>query len=77
MGLLVAHFSLLVKNVKEFVALARVRPGEIVYGLSGTGSYVRLAMAVFSQMTGTRVIPLPCKGGGPAVVALASGKVQR
>jgi tripartite-type tricarboxylate transporter receptor subunit TctC len=75
-GMLVVHPALPVKNVKEFLALARARPGELIYGSSGNGSYVHLAMALFNQMAGTRMIHVPYKGGGPAAVGIASGETQ-
>jgi tripartite-type tricarboxylate transporter receptor subunit TctC len=75
-GLLVVHPALPVKNVKEFVALAKARPGEVVYGSSGNGSYVHLAMALFNQMAGTKMIHVPYKGGGPAAIGIASGETQ-
>ena len=76
LGVLVVHPSLPVKNTKEFVALARARPGQMVYGSSGNGSFVHMAMALLNNMTGTQMVHVPFKGGGPAVVALASGELQ-
>jgi tripartite-type tricarboxylate transporter receptor subunit TctC len=58
------------------VALARARPGELVYGSSGSGSFVHLAMALIASMTNTKMIHVPFKGGGPATIALASGEIQ-
>lgn len=75
-GMLVVHPSLPAKNVKEFIALARARPGDMVYGSSGAGSYVHLGMALLNSMTATRMIHVPFKGGGPAVIALAAGELQ-
>ena len=75
-GMLVVHPSLPVKNVKEFIALAKARPGELIYGSSGNGSYVHLTMALFNQMAGTRMIHVPYKGGGPAAIGIASGETQ-
>ncbi len=75
-GMLVVHPSLPVKNVKDFVALGRARPGQLVYGSSGSGSFVHLGMALINAMTNTQMVHVPFKGGGPAVVALASGEVQ-
>ncbi len=75
-GMLVVHPSLPVKNTKEFVALARAKPGQMVYGSSGSGSFVHMAMALLNNMTDTKMIHVPFKGGGPAVVALASGELQ-
>lgn len=75
-GILVVHPSLPVKSTKEFVALAKRRPGEIVYASSGSGSFVHLSMALLNAMTGTRMIHVPYKGGGPAGIAIASGETQ-
>jgi tripartite-type tricarboxylate transporter receptor subunit TctC len=75
-GMLVVHPSLPAKTVKEFVALGRAQPGKIVYASSGAGSFVHLAMALLNSMSNTQMIHVPFKGGGPAVVALASGEVQ-
>jgi tripartite-type tricarboxylate transporter receptor subunit TctC len=75
-GMLVVHPSLPVKNVKEFVALARAQPGKMIYASSGSGSFVHLAMALLNASTQTQMVHVPFKGGGPAVVALASGEVQ-
>ena len=75
-GMLVVHPSLPVKNVKDFVALGRARPGQLIYGSSGSGSFVHLGMALINAMSNTQMVHVPFKGGGPAVVALASGEVQ-
>ena len=75
-GMLVVHPSLPVKNVKDFVALGSARPGQLIYGSSGSGSFVHLGMALINAMTNTQMVHVPFKGGGPAVVALASGEVQ-
>lgn len=75
-GMLVVHPSLPVKTVKEFVALGKARPGQIVYGSSGNGSFVHLAMALLNSMTDTKMVHVPFKGGGPATIALASGEIQ-
>ena len=75
-GMLVVHPSLPVQSVKAFVALGKARPGQIVYGSSGNGSFVHLAMALLNATTGTKMIHVPFKGGGPATIALASGEIQ-
>jgi tripartite-type tricarboxylate transporter receptor subunit TctC len=75
-GMLVVHPSLPAKNVKQLVALAKARPDQITYGSSGNGSFVHLSMALFDSMTNTKMIHVPYKGGGPAVVALVSGEIQ-
>jgi len=75
-GMLVVHPALPVKSVKEFIALGKARPGELIYGSSGSGSFVHLAMALLNSTTNTKMIHVPYKGGGPATIALASGEVQ-
>ena len=76
LGMLVVHPSLPAKNVKEYIALGHAQPGKIVYASSGSGSFVHLAMALINSMSNTQMVHVPFKGGGPAVVALASGEVQ-
>jgi tripartite-type tricarboxylate transporter receptor subunit TctC len=75
-GMLVVHPSLPAKSVKEFVALGKARPDQVVYGSSGSGSFVHLAMALLNSTTNTKMVHVPYKGGGPATIALASGEVQ-
>ncbi len=75
-GMLVVHPSLPVRTVKEFIDLGRKRPGEITYASSGSGSFVHLGMALLNSMTGTKMVHVPYKGGGPAAVAISSGEVQ-
>jgi tripartite-type tricarboxylate transporter receptor subunit TctC len=75
-GMLVVHPSLPVKTTKEFIALAKKRPGDMVYGSAGNGSYVHLTMALLASMTGTQMTHVPYKGGGPVNIAIASGEVQ-
>jgi tripartite-type tricarboxylate transporter receptor subunit TctC len=75
-GMLVVHPALPVKSTKEFVALAKKRPGDIVYGSAGSGTYVHLAMALIESSTGTQMTHVPYKGGGPLNIAMASGEVQ-
>lgn len=70
------HPSVPVKTLKEFIALARSRPGEINFGSSGNGSANHLAGVLFQQMTGTRLIHVPYKGAGPASVALLGGQID-
>ena len=75
-AMLVVHPSMPVKTTAEFIALAKRRPGEIVYGSAGNGSLLHLAMALLNSMTGTKMIHVPYKGGGPVNIAIASGEVQ-
>ena len=72
---LVVHPSLPVKNVKELVALAKKRPGQLTYGSSGNGAFNHLTGALFANMAKIDVVHVPYKGGGPAAVALLSGEI--
>lgn len=64
------------KNLRELVALAKARPGELNYGSSGIGGADHLAGELFSQVAGIRTMHVPYKGGGPATVAVVGGEVQ-
>jgi tripartite-type tricarboxylate transporter receptor subunit TctC len=75
-GMLVVHPSMPAKNVRELIAIAKARPGQVTYGSSGNGSFVHLSMALFASMTNTKMIHVPYKGGGPATIALVSGEIQ-
>jgi tripartite-type tricarboxylate transporter receptor subunit TctC len=75
-GTLTVHPSLPVKSVREFIALARKRPGEILYSSSGNGSAPHLSMALFISMTGIELVHVPYKGGAPQVTALVAGEAQ-
>jgi tripartite-type tricarboxylate transporter receptor subunit TctC len=75
-GMLVVHPSLPAKNVKELIALAKSKPDQIAWASTGTGSYTWLTMALLLQMTGTKMLEVNYKGGGPAVIALTGGEVQ-
>jgi len=75
-GVLTVHPSLPVKSVKEFVALAKSRPGQILYSSSGNGSAPHLQMALLISMTGIDIVHVPYKGGAPQVTALVSGETQ-
>ena len=75
-GMLTVHPSMPVKTTKEFIALAKARPGEILYGSAGIGAFQHLSMSVLLSMSGAKATHVPFKGGGPAVVALVGGEVQ-
>ncbi len=75
-GMLVVHPSLPVKNGREFIALAKKRPGELAYASAGNGSYVHLSMALLVSMAKLNMIHVPYKGGGPAGTALVAGETQ-
>jgi tripartite-type tricarboxylate transporter receptor subunit TctC len=75
-GMLVVHPSLPAKTGKEFIALARKRPGEIVYASAGNGSYVHLSMALLASMMDLKMVHVPYKGGGPAGIAMVAGETH-
>jgi len=74
-NLLAAHPSVPARNVKELLALARSRPGEITYASSGSGSSQHLAGVLLQTMTGVRLTHVPYKSGAPAITDLLGGHV--
>jgi len=75
-GALTVHPSLPVKSVKEFIALAKSRPGQVLYSSSGNGSAPHLSMALLTSMAGIDLVHVPYKGGAPQVTALVAGEAQ-
>jgi tripartite-type tricarboxylate transporter receptor subunit TctC len=75
-AVLTVHPSLPVKSVREFIALAKARPKEILYSTAGNGSIPHLSMALLASMAGIEVVHVPYKGGGPQVIALLAGESQ-
>ncbi len=73
--LIVVHPSVPVKNVKELIALARSRPGQINYGSAGAGSIIHFAAEVFASNTLIDIVHVPYKSGAPAVAAAVAGEV--
>jgi tripartite-type tricarboxylate transporter receptor subunit TctC len=74
--ILVVHPSLPVKSVKDLIALAKAKPGELNYASSGIATSTHLAAELFRHLTGTNMVNVPYKGGGPGIVALIGGQVQ-
>lgn len=72
----VVHPSLPAHSIKDLIALAKKRPGDIVFGSAGHGSYIHLTVELLTSMTGTKMLHVPYKGGGPALAALVSGETQ-
>jgi tripartite-type tricarboxylate transporter receptor subunit TctC len=70
-----AHPTLPAKNVKELIALARSKPGELTYATSGVGSPEHFAGEMFKMMSKTNLLPIPYKGGGPIAIDLMAGHV--
>jgi tripartite-type tricarboxylate transporter receptor subunit TctC len=75
-NIVVVHPSVPAKSVKELIALARSRPGQLDFASSGAGSSAHLAGELFMSMAGVKMNHVPYKGGGPAVVALLGGEVS-
>lgn len=75
-GMLIVHPSMPVRTTKDLIALAKARPGEILYGTAGPGAFQHLATSLFSNMAGLKMSHIPYKGGAPATAAMASGEVQ-
>ena len=75
-GVLLVHPSLPTKTGRELVALAKKRPGDLVYASSGNGSYAHMSMALFMSMAKISMVHVPYKGGGPANIALVAGETQ-
>ena len=64
------------KTASEFIALAKSKPGQLSYSSSGAGSAPHLAAEIFKDQTGTFVLHVPYRGGGPAIADLLAGHVQ-
>ena len=73
---LVVHPSVPANTPKEFVAYAKNRPGALSYGTSGQGSLHFFGMERFSAIVGIRVVHVPYKGSGPALIDMLSGNIQ-
>ena len=74
--ILVSHPSLPVKNVKELVALARARPGELSFSSSGVYGALHMPMEIFMHAAKLRMRHVPTTGGGPAINAILGGHVE-
>ena len=72
----VVHPSIPARSVKELIAVAKARPGQLAHSSSGTGSITQLAGELFKNQTGTKMLHIPYKGGGPSVIALVSGEAS-
>ncbi len=70
------HPSVPVKTVKELIAFARARPGDLLMGSAGSGSTSHLAGELFRSMTKTKMLHVPYKGGGQLVIAVLSGEAH-
>ncbi|MBM3358018.1 MAG: tripartite tricarboxylate transporter substrate binding protein [Betaproteobacteria bacterium] len=75
-NVLVVHPSVPAKTVKELIALAKKRPGDLNYGSSGVGGAGHLAGELFNLIADTKLVHVPYKGGAPAMVDLIAGHVH-
>ena len=73
--ILIVHPSLPVKSVKELIALAKAKPGQLSYASSGVGGATHMTAEVFRMLAGVDIVHIPYKGSGQAMVDLISGQV--
>jgi len=74
-NVLTVHPSLPVRNLKEFIALVKPRPGQVNFASAGVGTSPHLSMELFLVMTGLKMLHVPYKGSGPGVTDLVAGHV--
>ena len=74
-NVLVVHPSLPVRTLKEFVALAKSKPGQLNYATAGNGSAIHLAMVAFESAAAIKLIHIPYKGAAPAMMDVLGGQV--
>jgi tripartite-type tricarboxylate transporter receptor subunit TctC len=74
--ILVAHPAVPANNIRELVAYAKAKPGQLNFGSSGTGTATHLGLELFKSATGIDVVHVPYKGGAPALTDLIAGQVQ-
>ena len=75
-NVITVHPSVPVKNVKDLIALAKARPGQLRYASSGVGGFNHFGGELFKTMAGVDMIHVPYKGGGPAMIDVMSGQVE-
>jgi tripartite-type tricarboxylate transporter receptor subunit TctC len=75
-AVLSVHPSMPPRTVAAFIALAKQRPKEVLFGHAGTGSFIHLNAVLLESMAGIQVTQVPFKGGGPAIVGLMSGETN-
>jgi len=74
--ILVVNPSLPVNDLQALIALAKAKPGQLSFGSSGTGNTNHLAGELFCALAGVRMLHIPYKGAGPAIIDLISGQLQ-
>jgi tripartite-type tricarboxylate transporter receptor subunit TctC len=75
-NLLVVHPSLPAKSVRELIAVAKSRPGEVAFGSGGNGTSTHLAGEILRVRSGAKMVHVPYKGAGPSTVGVLSGEVS-
>lgn len=75
-NILVVHPSVPVRTTKEFIALAKARPGELNFGTAGAGSSTHMIAELFNVVAGTRLQHVPYKGSAPAMADLLGGQIH-
>jgi tripartite-type tricarboxylate transporter receptor subunit TctC len=70
------HPSVPARSIKAFIALAKSQPGTLTYGSAGNGSANHLATERFAHMAGIKLLHVPYKGGGPAVISIVQGETS-
>ena len=75
-NVLVVTPTLAAKDVREMIAIARTRPGQLTFGSSGTGGAPHMAVELFKLLAKVNVVHVPYKGGGPAMADLVSGQIS-
>ena len=73
---LAIHPSLPVKSARELIALAKSKPGQLFYASAGIGTFQHLSSELFVMMSGIKMVHVPFKGGGPAMIDVISGQSQ-
>ncbi|MGE5524031.1 MAG: Bug family tripartite tricarboxylate transporter substrate binding protein [Rhodospirillaceae bacterium] len=74
--ILVVHPSVPANTLKDFIALAKQKPGSLNYATAGVGSPLHLAGELFKKRAGIQMVPIAYKGGGPAAAAVLGGEAQ-
>ncbi len=73
---MVVHPSFPARNVKDFLAIARAKPRQVLYGSGGSGSATHLAVVYFELLAKVELVHIPYKGAGPAIYDLIAGQTQ-
>jgi tripartite-type tricarboxylate transporter receptor subunit TctC len=75
-GVLVVHPSMPLKSVKQFIALAKAKPGEMNFAVGGPGTSGHLGAILFNHMASVKIVNVPYKGTAPALLAVMTGEVH-